>query len=138
MKVRFLIADVALAVIVAIIILLLPHTDTASFWLAFACTLLGVLAFLVPALLPPPRDHMSRVPLYVALSGDLVVQVVLLVVSNFVGWKVVAVTELVMLIVLGGIGFMVSARETQEAADATPTRPAYDPRPGAQGWGDAR
>lgn len=127
MKLPLIVADVALAVIVAIIILLLPHSGTVAFWLAFACALLSILIYLIPALLPAPRDHMNRVPLYVTMSGNLVVQVVLLVISNVAAWRVVAVVELVMLIVVGGIGFMVFMRERQDT-DLDASRPAYDPR----------
>lgn len=91
-----LIGLIVLALVV-VLVLVLPHPDGAQFWLALAFFLGGLVAIFLPSLLPGRSgDFTFALPAYVVLMGYLAGTFVMLLLSAFVGWKVVLVIDLVL------------------------------------------
>ncbi|KFI97053.1 MULTISPECIES: hypothetical protein [Bifidobacterium] len=106
-------------VVVDVIMLVIPHANVLSFWLAFVMLTLSGLAFLIPALVRPATDYTTRLPAFVALGANYVLQIVLTFFSNTGWWRVTLIVELLALLAVSGIALAVSYTERRnDAANA--------------------
>ncbi|MFU0573018.1 hypothetical protein ACMZ8B_03720 [Gardnerella greenwoodii] len=112
-KNMIIIADIVIAAIVSSIILLTVHEYSLTFWLSFICLVASILSVLIPLFINPPTDIMTRVPVYMVLTVNVVVQVILTLISNFTTWKFLSILELICLLVVVSIAFSVCLHEVQ-------------------------
>lgn len=112
-KNMIIIADIVIAAIVSSIILLTVHEYSLTFWLSFICLVVSILSMLIPVFIKPPTDIMTRVPVYMVLTVNVVVQVILTLISNFTTWKFLSILELICLLVVVSIAFSVCLHEVQ-------------------------
>lgn len=112
-KNMIIIADIVIAAIVSSIILLTVHEYSLTFWLSFICLVVSILAILIPVFIKPPTDMMTRVPVYMVLTVNVVAQVILTLISNFTTWKFLSILELILLLVVLSIAFSVCLHEVQ-------------------------
>lgn len=112
-KNMIIIADIVIAAIVSSTILLTVHEYSLTFWLSFICLVASILSMLIPVFIKPPTDIMTRVPVYMVLTVNVVVQVILTLISNFTTWKFLSILELICLLVVVSIAFSVCLHEVQ-------------------------
>ncbi|WP_391496324.1 hypothetical protein [Gardnerella swidsinskii] len=112
-KNMIIIADIVIAAIVSSIILLSVHDYSLTFWISFICLVVSILAMLIPVFIKPPTDMMTRVPVYIVLALNVVVQVILTLISNFTTWNLLSILEFICLLVVVSIAFLVCLHEVQ-------------------------
>ena len=98
-------------VVIDIIMLLIPHTNTLAFWIAFTTLTLSGLLFLVPMLVKPPSDYTTRVPIFAALGVNYVIQIVLTFVSNTGLWRLTVIVALPLFLALAAVALLTSLSE---------------------------
>ena len=126
------ILTVLVTIIVDVIMLLVVGTTTITFWIAFVGLTIGGLLFLVPLSVKPAHDYMTRIPVFILLGLNYIAQIVLVLFSHVINWRVMIIIELILILAVAGITLFSEQRNDEANAKLANNDDAkYIPRQGS-------